>query len=167
MSIEGFKNITNKVSRRLTAFFLLGLILTVTIQVIARQIMKLSTPWTEELSKYFLIWSTFSGAVGTFISNEHLLVDILSVNYGRCQRNLLWTISNVIALVFASFMVVFGIQLCTHRMILNTVTNALEISRVWMYFMMPASMAMIAIVALLNIYQSIAELTLEPPRRKG
>lgn len=155
MRIKKFRDCMDNLSRTLTALFLIGLIITVALQVAMRQVLLLATPWSEELSKHFLIWATFVGSISLYIRGDHLLVDILSHTYSPLLKQIYRIAVNLIAIGVCGSLTKFGYQLCTHRMVLDSITNGMEISRVWMYIFLPGSMAIVTLLAALDIYQTV------------
>lgn len=157
-TLDTFKSVADKVSRRVAAYMLLALIATVALQVVARQMLKISTPWTEELSKDLLIWATFCGSISLFVRYEHLMVDILCSMYSPLCRQLLRVGVEAISLIVSGSLALFGYKLCTHRMVWDTITAGLEISRVWMYVLLPISMGVIAVIVFYNLCQALRDL---------
>ena len=156
MMIKKFRDVMDNISRTLTALFLIGLILTVAIQIIMRQAFHLATPWSEELSKHFLIWATFVGSISLYIRGDHLMVDILSINYSPFFKLLFRIFVNLVIIFVCGALTKFGYQLCTHRLVLGSITNGMEISRVWMYIFLPGSMAVVTVLAFIDSCETVA-----------
>ncbi|WP_203341076.1 TRAP transporter small permease [Planococcus beijingensis] len=47
------------------------------IQVVARKLMPVPIPWTEEVAKISLLWITYLGLAATFQQNYHIRIDLL------------------------------------------------------------------------------------------
>ncbi len=53
------------------------MILALLLQVVARYILKLSIPWTEEISRYLLVLMTFTGAAVAVRDRQHIAITFL------------------------------------------------------------------------------------------
>lgn len=63
--------------RILSVVLLTGLFVTVLLQVFTRYVLDLPLPWTEEIARYLLIWTTFIAAAYVGARRLHISVDLL------------------------------------------------------------------------------------------
>ena len=138
---------------KICAVLLFAMIVVTTYQVIARDFLHLSTPWTEELARVFIIWVTFLGGTRMLIKREHLTVDFLSNMYSPSIKKFARVFNGSVYTFFSCFMLVSGYKLVTHPIIAKTLMPAMLISRNWQYSVMPICMV-------LMLTYSVYELTL-------
>ena len=147
-------DVMDKILTAIIAVLLAAIIVLVLIQVAARN-MKMSTPWTEEIAKYLLIWLTFLGAPVVFRRNEHLMVDLLYVRYSPKVRWISRLIFDVFIIAFMVYLTIFGYELCVHPSTLKFVSPASGLPRVYIYAALPLGSALMLIYVLYDIWHTI------------
>ena len=65
------------VEKYVAMFGLLALVALVTIQVVARYVFKVSTPWSEELARYAFLWTTYVGCGMAYSKKKHVVIDLM------------------------------------------------------------------------------------------
>ena len=141
--------------KKITASLLLAMVAVVTIQIVARLIFHISTAWTEEVSKFMLIWLSFIGAVGALIKGDHMLVDILSANYSPRMKKYSRLLNDIVVVCFSAFLFAYGIKLCANPIIRRSLTPAMQIPRVWLYIILPTTMAVMLVYSSYDLFLSI------------
>lgn len=84
------------------SFFIL-LFVFVSLQVILRYVFKNPLSWTEELSRFSMIWLTYIGSIAAMREQKHISIDILSETL---PSNILKLISIVSKLITLSFLLI-------------------------------------------------------------
>jgi len=108
--------------------------------------------WSEEMSRYFFVWLTFTGAVVTFREHAHLGVETLVRTFGRQGRTICMLASNII-ICFVACVFFWG----TWRQApINATMTApvVGISMIWVYgigFLAGGGIAIIAAIRILRI----------------
>ena len=146
------------VQKKITGTLLLVMIITVSWQIIGRVILKINTPWTEELAKMCLIWFTFLGSIGVLYNGEHLTVDLLLARYKESTRRKVNVFIYLVISAFCIMLFVFGVQLCMNPIIRRGVTTGLNISRLWLYLSLPISMFFSSLIGIFKTVCSISDL---------
>jgi len=140
---------------KIIAFLLLLLIIVITIQIVGRNFIKISTHWTEETSKYILIWLTFLGSPVVLYKGGHLIVDLFYLKFQPRVRHWVHFFSDFFILLFCCYLTYFGFMLCTNKFVLNFTSPAANIPRVYIYSALPIGAALMVIYSLWNIYETI------------
>ncbi len=132
---------------------LLGLmLLQVLWQVFSRYILKIPSSFTDELSRFLLIWIGLLGASYATGKKMHLTIDILpSLLQGRKKRNLDLLINMLVIFFALTVMVIGGIRLVYITLTLGQTSSALEIPLGYIYAVIPFSGFMIIFYSVLNI----------------
>lgn len=130
------------------------MVLNVLWQVFTRFIMKSPSSFTDELSRYLLIWVGVLGAGYATGQRLHLSIDILPAKADfRKQKYYNYAI-NIIVSIFALFiMVIGGINLVYLTYILDQTSAALEIPLAFVYVVIPLSGLIIIYYSILNLFE--------------
>ncbi|MBR5642464.1 MAG: TRAP transporter small permease [Firmicutes bacterium] len=143
-----------KVLRHVAGALMICIVICVTIQIIARSILHLSTPWTEEIARYLLIWMTFLGSPVALRKGEHLMVDLLYSKYPAKGRQWVHLLSDVSIAAFCTYLLIFGIQLCNSPVVKRFKSPAAGIPRTWVYSALPVGAALMLLIALYDVYNT-------------
>jgi TRAP-type C4-dicarboxylate transport system permease small subunit len=75
--------------------------------VVSRYFLGASIAWSEEISRFMLIWVVFLGALLAYIKDEHLSLDILIKAVPKRIAHLMQVIADV-GVLYAIYIIVFG-----------------------------------------------------------
>ncbi|MBS9522787.1 TRAP transporter small permease [Litoribacter alkaliphilus] len=129
------------------------MVLNVTWQVMSRYIFQNPSAFTDELSRYMLIWLGMLGAAYVAGQNKHLAIDILPQSLKGKQKIYLQVIINFFILVFAiAVMIGGGANLVYITFVLEQKSATLQLPLALIYSMIPFS-------GLLVVYYQLAQIT--------
>lgn len=77
------------------------MVLVVILQVLARYVIQVSIPWTEEAARYMLAYLTFVGAAIALKEGKHIVVDVL---YQRLPSHYLRSLNILLHLLILFFL---------------------------------------------------------------
>lgn len=143
----------------LLIIFMALMVLNVTWQVASRFIFQDPSSFTDELSRYLLIWVGMLGSAYVAGKNEHLAIDILINKLkGNAQIKLLIFIQFLI-LIFALFvMVLGGSNLVYITFMLGQKSATLQLPLSFIYGIIPFSGLLIIYYEIVTIIQLIKSL---------
>ena len=127
-------------------------------QVFTRYVLNSPAAFTEELVRYFLIWTGFIGAAYAFITREHMC--LVRDSLSPAGRRLLMTVIDVLILLFAIFVITLGgfkLALSAQKVF----SALLGIPRSLVYAMAPISGLFIILAQIINIYEDVTGITIE------
>ncbi len=107
------------------------------VQVLARYVLQVSTPWTEELARLCFVWGVFFGAAIGVKRNLHTRVDFIFVRLPARAAALVLAGIDLLLAILAMVMIVCGGQL-----VLSTradLSTSLGYPRNWFYLPVPIS----------------------------
>lgn len=132
---------------------LMGLMVAnVTWQVVSRYVFQSPSSFTDELSRYMLIWVGMLGASYVAGKNEHLAIDILLTKLKGKDQDKLMILIHACILIFALVvMVIGGSNLVYLTLILEQKSATLQIPMAAIYSIIPIS-------GLLVIYYQVASI---------
>ena len=148
--IHDIDKVINKILRFIVIIMLSVMSVVVFAQVLFR-IVHLSIPWSEELSKYLLIWSTFLGAAICIRKGSLVGLEFLKNSMSEEKQKILQTILNLIVCAMLLFLINVG--LWAVRRVWFQITPVLKLSMGLMYAAIPiGSVFMLINQILVTIY---------------
>ncbi len=135
--------IRNKIDRILSRL-LMGImslmVLNVLWQVFSRYILGAPSSFTDELSRYLMIWLGILGAAYVSGQNAHVAIDFLPKKLNTKKQRKLRRLVTVIVMSFAFFaLVIGGFRLVYLTFILEQYSPALKLPLALVYLVMPLS----------------------------
>ncbi|MEG1875721.1 MAG: TRAP transporter small permease [Angelakisella sp.] len=88
------------------------LVFSIVIQVICRYVLKVSSPWCEELARYLFIAMTFIGSATAFASGGHIgidLVDTVVEKHSKQPEKIIGIFNKLAIVITIAFMLAFSI----------------------------------------------------------
>ena len=148
--IHDIDKVINKILRFIVIIMLSVMSVVVFAQVLFR-IVHLSIPWSEELSKYLLIWSTFLGAAICIRKGSLVGLEFLKNSMSEEKQKILQTILNLIVCAMLLFLINVGVWAV--RRVWFQITPVLKLSMGLMYAAIPiGSVFMLINQILVTIY---------------
>ena len=129
-------------------------------QVFTRYVLNSPAAFTEELVRYFLIWTGFIGAAYAFITRDHMCLVLVRDSLKPEKKRILMTFIDVLILVFAIFVITIGgFKLAMSAQ--KVFSALLGIPRSLVYAMAPVSGLFIIVAQIINIYEDVTGITIE------
>lgn len=122
-------------------------------QVFSRYVLGDSLVWTEELSRYLLIWIVYIGCSYAAKENRHLEVTFVRSMLGPKAKRVLISFSYFLTMVFCGFCIVWGIEMMLFLIRTGQQTQSLGISVYWVYLALPAGMALMTVRMLQRFWE--------------
>ena len=141
---------------KVTLIVLMGAsVLNVLWQVFSRYVLHHPSSWTEELSRYLLIWVSLLGAAYAVRLKMHLAIDLAPKSLrGRARAWLQRLIHGCIFLFALVVMVVGGSQLVDLALRMNQISAALQVKIAYMYLVLPLSGVLILFYSGIFLWES-------------
>jgi TRAP-type C4-dicarboxylate transport system permease small subunit len=140
MSSPGFKVKIDKVIATVLVLLMAVMVCNVSWQVISRYILKSPSSFTDELSRYMLIWLGMLGAAYVAGQDKHLAIDILPKKLNGKPRARLQIFIHLVLIVFVLAVLIFGgINLVYITYILGQKSATLQIPLAYIYTIIPFS----------------------------
>lgn len=128
------------------------MVLNVTWQVVSRYVFQSPSSFTDELSRYMLIWLGMLGAAYVAGKNEHLAIDILPQKLtGKPKMRLMIFIHIVIISFVLPVMIMGGGNLVYITFVLEQKSATLQVPLAYIYSIIPLSGILIVYYQLSNI----------------
>jgi len=130
-------NFVNKTTEFVTSTFLVVMVVVVFLQIVSRIIIQSSFPWTEELSRFLMIWLTFLGAAFSFQYGAHIGITLITNKIPKKLSAILQMIVAVLCIVLFAILMVKGYELVMKSA--SQVSPALGIPMNYVYAVIPIS----------------------------
>jgi len=93
-----------------------GIVLTTMLQIVARFILMVSIPWTDELARYLMIWASFVGLGVAYRKRELICVAFFVEKLPSHLLKVALLLSDLLCSIFAIIIVIYGAKLCLQNM---------------------------------------------------
>lgn len=128
------------------------MVLNVTWQVVSRYVFQSPSSFTDELSRYMLIWLGMLGAAYVAGKNEHLAIDILPQKLtGKPKMRLMIFIHIVIIAFVLPVMILGGGNLVYITFVLEQKSATLQVPLAYVYAIIPLSGILVLYYQISNI----------------
>lgn len=149
-TLKLIRNTLDKTLLSLCGFALILMVITVTWQVFSRYILNDPSSFTDELSRYTMIWLGLLGAAYLFGQQKHLAITLLPSKLSPKANYLLQVFIQLLVLVFVLLAMLKGGSALVSRT-LQQFSPALQIPMAYVYMILPISAVIISLYILLNL----------------
>jgi TRAP-type transport system small permease protein len=152
--IDALEKKVIKIFNLVAFILLLTMVVLVVFQIVARNYLHISVPWTEELSRVILVWMTFIGSVILISEKGHVVMDLLLNKLEGCSKKILLTFCYLVVAVFLAFLIYYGSILVINN--LDTyLTSLRKVSRSWVYLSLPLNAFFMLFIWIKQFVESI------------
>lgn len=116
----------NKVENVILAIMVVGMLVTILLQIIGRVIGH-PFPWTEETSRYLFLWMMFVALASGFNQAESSRVTLLLQVGAKWLKKFSEILYAVIVVAFFGFMIIWGIEVVRQQIMMKEMGTALAI----------------------------------------
>ena len=124
----------------------------VTTEVILRYVFSHSLIFTEELSRYLMVWIVFLGSALAVRDGSHININFLTKRFNRRNQSWLRLAAYILTLVFLVFVVVEGIKILPQQLYQMCIT--IDISLFYFYLAIPVG-SILMIIFMLPTFKDI------------
>lgn len=131
-----------------------AIVLVVTWQVFSRFIIQSPSSFTEELSRFLLIWIGILGAAYAYKTKAHLGLDLFVEKMAPARKHKALLLIECLTIIFASSVMIYGgLSLVSLAVELKQISASLNINMGIIYSAIPLSGVLIVMFALDNIIE--------------
>lgn len=135
-----------------------GIVVTTMLQIVARFILMVSIPWTDELARYLMIWASFVGLGVAYRKRELICVAFFREKLPPRLLKVALLLSDLLCSVFAIVIVIYGVKFCLQNM--AQASPSMRISLGIIYAIIPFGCLLFLVFALESVFSY-----LRPTRR--
>ncbi len=165
MALVEKKNLIERIELQLIRLisWVIGLLLALMVvfvfsNVIARYFLNSALAWSEEISRFMLIWLAFLGSVLAYVNNEHLGLDILITVLPLRASRIVLVAANLLAIAAIGILLYGGWSITSHTFNSGWTSPALAIPYGVVYMVVPVSALLLLIQAFIKLGNNISML---------
>ncbi|SFM28387.1 TRAP transporter small permease [Salibacterium qingdaonense] len=139
----------NKAVKYVASAMLVALAVLVFFQVVTRFVINFPLAWSEEISRYLMIYIVFLGSALAVRNREHIAIDFLFDLVSAATKKKLQFIVSIISTAFFIILCYYGTVLTFT--VIGQVTPTLQFSIAWVYAAVPVGSLIMALNGIANI----------------
>ena len=129
---------------------MLGLMVVITTAQIICRTWFTALSWSDEVTRYLLVWSTFLGASVVYRHSSHISVTLLQEKVPARVGQIMRVAVHVICFALFTVLLLYSVRYCGK---LNKTATAMPIKMKYIYLCIPISMAIMMVHALLMAFE--------------
>ena len=132
--------------------------------VISRNLLGFSPPWSEEITRYLLVWMTMLGAAVLLWRSDHIRLDLLNQRFSPKAQ---FYLSIALRILILGFLVILTQQGWTTALARSsTRAPATGLNLFWPYLALPTGGAIMVLMTLVALWGDLRRV-LSPPRAEA
>lgn len=143
--MDTVKKIFNNIEEYIVIVLLTIMTVVVFWQVVCRFILKVSLPWSEELSRYILVWTSFLGASIGVKRGAHIGVEAFVMILPKSMKVAAKYLGIILSVIFCIVVFNGSLGIIQKQMMTHQVSPAMQIPMWWAYAALPAGSLLMAV----------------------
>jgi TRAP-type C4-dicarboxylate transport system permease small subunit len=157
-AIKKISDSIDKIGCWLVVLFMAGMVLFTSVQIIARVFFQ-ALPWSEEIVRYLLVWSTFIGAGCVYKRGGHISVTFVQDMFKGNSKKFLQSLVHILCAAFFAIAFYFGIKYMGKQG--GQLSAALRIPMNLMYMAIPVGCGIMFLHAVNAVFDSFEKKEVE------
>ena len=154
--MNSIKRVFDRLEDYLLAVFMAAITIIVFVQVVFRQLGR-SLPWSEELTRYLLVWVTLVGASRGIKKGSHVGVEAFMLLFPLKVRKKVNILVLLVCIFFYGIIEVFSLRIIELQFVNHQISPAMRIP-IWIaYAALPVGAALMIIRYLQLLFRSVRE----------
>ncbi|MBA4699363.1 MAG: TRAP transporter small permease [Ruminococcus sp.] len=150
--LSKFFDIINGLENVVLAIMIIGMVVTILLQIIGR-ITGYPFAWTEETSRYLFLWMMFVALASGFNRAESSRVTLLLTAGPKWLKKFSEILYAVVVVAFFGFMIIYGIEVVKQQIMMKEMGTALQIPMYIIGVCVPVS----GVLGIIGVVQSFLE----------
>ena len=154
-----YERVAMILKRMLEALVILSfamMVILVFAQVVTRYLTDNSLTWSEELSRFIMVWMVYLASVLTYNAQQHIVVDALISQLRGLAKTIVLLINKLAVMVFIVFVIIGASQFLPTTAIQKSPANNIVMAHV--YIVIPISLFCIGILNLRDIVMLVCSI---------
>jgi len=126
-------------------------------QVVCRYVLKSSLPWSEELSRYLLVWTAFMGGAYGVRLGAHIGVEAFAMLLPKKAQKVLNIFVMIATAILCVLIFRYGVAIVQTQLEKNQLSPAMRIPMGYMYLAIPVGMVFFIVRYIQNIIEAVRD----------
>jgi C4-dicarboxylate transporter, DctQ subunit len=128
----------------LLAFYVM-LVLTMSVEVLRREVFAYSSIWGEEIVRYSFIYLVWIGAAAAVKERAHIRIDVIMHYLGPRPKALLYIFGDLVMLAVAIGALIWSFETVEVSWKFGSVSHGLRVSMVWFFMAVPVGFGLMIV----------------------
>ncbi len=151
-----FSDSVDRLIQYLVFVIIVGMVTVTTLQVICR-VFFTALAWSEELTRYLLVWGTFFAATMAYKRGNHIAITFLVGLFPRKYQHYFSILTYLISIGFFSVITYYGWQMM--KLQVFQISPAMSLPMKYVYSAIPASLIIMSIHAVSGIFSDLLRIS--------
>jgi TRAP-type C4-dicarboxylate transport system permease small subunit len=143
------------------------LVITMSVEVLRREVFSYSSVWGEEIVRYSFIYLVWIGAAAAVRERAHIRIDVLFEFVSARVKAGLYLFGDLVTLVVVGFAIYWSVDSLLISWKFGSVSHGLRISMVWFLAAVPIGMALLLYRLSQSIWRDISDIRHARPVYEG
>jgi C4-dicarboxylate transporter DctQ subunit len=152
------KKVLNEIEGYVCIFTLLVMSVVIFWGVVCRYVLHSSLPWSEEMARYLLVWTTFLGGAYGVRLGAHIGVEAFTLLLPKKVQAILHIIVMICCALLCVLIFKFGCNIVATQLAKHQLSPAMRIPMGYMYSAIPIGMVFFVIRYIQSIVEAIKDL---------
>lgn len=167
VSLRYLKLIEANLERWALLVFYTMLVVTMSVEVVRREIFAYSSIWGEEVVRYAFIYLAWIGAAAAVRERAHIRIDVLFHYVPARVKSLLYIFGDLVMMVVAVFALYWSFEMVGVAWKFQSVSHGLRVPMVWFLAAVPVGFGIMMFRLLQSLRRDIADLLSGRPVYEG
>ncbi len=137
---NGFKKFLDNFEGYCCVVFLMAMSAIIILQVFFRFVVKGSLPWSEEASRYLLVWTAFIGGAYGVRRGAHIGIEAFALLLPKKAQKVLTLFINIVSLFICVLVCKYGFEIVSTQLASGQLSPAMRIPMGYVYSAIPIGM---------------------------
>jgi len=162
-----FRTLDRNAEKWALLIFYLMLVVTMTIEVIRREVFAYSSIWGEEIVRYCFIYLCWIGAAAAVRERAHIRIDVILNYLPPRGKALIYILGDVLTLALALLALWLSVETVEISWKFGSVSHGLRVSMVWFLMAVPIGFSLMIFRLLQSLNRDLRDLRAGRPVYEG
>ena len=158
MSSRYLKMLDDNIERWALLVFYTMLVVTMSVEVLRREVFEYSSIWGEEVVRYSFIYLAWIGAASAVRERAHIRIDVLFHYVPARIKALLYIFGDLVMMAVAVFALYWSFEMVSVAWKFQSVSHGLRVPMVWFLAAVPVGFGLMMFRLLQSLRRDVADL---------
>ena len=149
-------NLGASISTMIAMWMLAIMTILIFLLVVTRYFFSYSFPWTEELTRYLMVWMAFLSASALIQRDSHLSIDFISSKLSSRSQDIFFIMFRLLEMAFLLLLIHKGWAYA--QSVQDITSPAIGISMIWPSLAIPTTAVLMFFFSMIRVIQKIVDM---------